>query len=213
MRNRLIGATFFVVLIYVTLFLKIFEVTIGIFLVVGLCEFFRIVRENPRRIYNWIYLIIFLSGLLAMYMINSVDSNWLTVLVTMVMLNDTFAYIVGSKLGRTRFSSVSPNKTLEGYIGGMVVSVCSFLLFYFLINPMYSFIDLKNDSLVFLIVVVIVTLISANIGDLLESYFKRINKVKDSGTIIYGHGGMLDRVDSWIVASIIFYLFLSIFHI
>lgn len=213
MRNRLIGATFFVVLIYVTLFLKIFEVAIGIFLIVGLYEFFRIVRGNPRRIYNWVYLIIFLSGLLSMYMINSLDPNWLVVLVTIVMLNDTFAYIVGSKLGKTKFSSVSPNKTLEGYIGGMVVSLCSFLLFYFLINSMYSFIDLKNDSLVFLIIVIVLTLVSANIGDLLESYFKRINKVKDSGTIIYGHGGMLDRIDSWIVASIIFYLFLSIFHI
>ena len=110
---------------------------------------------------------------------------------------DTFAYVIGSKFG-TNFivKKISPNKTLEGLIGGMIGSIIFGLM------SGYIF-EINLLALIF-----IVGGFLAFIGDLLISYFKRQSGVKDTGSILPGHGGILDRIDSHLIATPILILLL-----
>ena len=111
--------------------------------------------------------------------------------VIAIWANDTGAYIVGSKIGKNRlFPSLSPKKSWEGFFGGMLFSVISTtLLAYFLDVFMFDVITRG-------IILGIVISIFATWGDLFESMLKRNAGVKDSGSLIPGHGGILDRIDS-----------------
>ena len=122
----------------------------------------------------------------------------------LIWVNDSFAYLVGSWLGRRKlFPSVSPKKTVEGAVGGLVFAI---LTAYFLagFEPILSVIQW--------IILAVVIVVGGSLGDLLESKLKRVAGVKDSGAILPGHGGMLDRLDSLIFAAPMAYLSLSIFY-
>ena len=115
-------------------------------------------------------------------------------------INDTMAYIVGSLIGKTPLSSVSPKKTWEGTLGGIILAtLVSFLYCYF------AEADMK------LIAVTAITAITGTAGDLLESKLKRMANIKDSGSIMPGHGGFLDRFDSLIFAVPFVWLFVELF--
>ena len=122
----------------------------------------------------------------------------------LIWINDTFAYIVGKNFGKQKlFESISPKKTVEGFLGGVFFAA---LGSYVIAN--YS------DSLPFtnwLIISVIVS-VFGTLGDLVESKYKRQASVKDSGRIMPGHGGLLDRLDSAIFAAPFIYLFLRILN-
>ncbi|EAL8251985.1 TPA: phosphatidate cytidylyltransferase [Campylobacter coli] len=113
-------------------------------------------------------------------------------LIAIVAICDSAAYFIGKLLGKTPFSQTSPNKTLEGVIGGLV---CASILGTLIGVFVYSFwLSLLCSFFVALFAV---------IGDLLESYFKREAGVKDSGDLIPGHGGILDRIDAVIIAAFV----------
>lgn len=113
-------------------------------------------------------------------------------LLFLTWTNDTMAYVVGSKIGKTPFfSRISPNKTWEGTMGGMV---CTFIVAYLFSLWLTDF-ALQEWMLQAAMVAIFGTL-----GDLVESMFKRSIQVKDSGSILPGHGGFLDRFDSFIFA-------------
>jgi phosphatidate cytidylyltransferase len=117
-------------------------------------------------------------------------------------INDSFAFIIGKNFGKQKlFESVSPNKTIEGFFGGLFFAcLASYVISYFDESS-----GLANSN--WLIISIIVS-VFGTIGDLIESKYKRQAKVKDSGIILPGHGGLLDRLDSIIIASPIIYLFL-----
>jgi len=122
----------------------------------------------------------------------------------LIWTNDTFAFIVGKTMGRTKlFESVSPKKTVEGFIGGLGFAILGalFICRFFLYQQLY----------VWVIVAVIVG-VMGTIGDLIESKFKRQARVKDSGSIMPGHGGILDRLDSVIFAAPFVFLFYQILY-
>lgn len=119
--------------------------------------------------------------------------SWLLVLLAIIWINDTMAYITGSLIGRKKLiERISPGKTWEGFFGGMFFSLAVALI----VN--YLFFDYDIDTLT---IVTIVIVLSGTLGDLLESKLKREAGVKDSGNIIPGHGGILDRIDSLLVAA------------
>lgn len=112
-----------------------------------------------------------------------------------VMVNDSFAYMVGSRIGRHHLAPhISPNKTWEGLVAGLVGSVLVWLILW--ATGYY------NLGLAYAIVCAVVTGIFGVFGDLVESRIKRSVGVKDSGHILPGHGGMLDRCDALIFGSI-----------
>jgi len=120
----------------------------------------------------------------------------------LIWMNDSFAYLIGKNFGRIKlFSQVSPKKTFEGFIGGMFFTCIS-----------SYFIAIFTEILSFGNWLVLAVLISTvgTLGDLIESKYKRAAHVKDSGAIMPGHGGLLDRFDSIIFAIPFIYLFLSI---
>lgn len=121
----------------------------------------------------------------------------------LIWVNDSFAYLVGRSVGRTKlFPSVSPKKTVEGTVGGFIFSLVAA---YFMSK--YE----TNLSLPQWLILATVIVITGSLGDLIESKFKRAAGVKDSGAILPGHGGMLDRLDSLIFAAPFAYLTLTIF--
>ncbi len=145
------------------------------------------------------------SGFVFLELIASVFSpKILLASFILVWVNDSFAYIIGKNFGKQKlFEKISPKKTVEGFLGGLFFScIASY------------FISILTDTLNFtnwLMLAIIVT-VFGTLGDLIESKFKRQANVKDSGTIMPGHGGLLDRLDSIIFASPFIYLFLRILH-
>jgi phosphatidate cytidylyltransferase len=112
-------------------------------------------------------------------------------LIATIWINDTMAYIVGSLIGKTPLSSISPKKTWEGTIGGIILAVVTVTLLgiFVLHGEGWQFAVLAG-----------VAAIAGTFGDLLESKLKRMAGVKDSGQIMPGHGGFLDRFDSLLLA-------------
>ena len=122
----------------------------------------------------------------------------------LIWANDTFAFIVGKSIGKHKlFERVSPKKTIEGFIGGIVFAVMAS----YLISNYY----IGGAQNIWVVIALIVG-VFGTIGDLIESKFKRIAGVKDSGTIMPGHGGVLDRLDSIIFVAPIIYLFYQILN-
>ncbi len=120
----------------------------------------------------------------------------------LVWVNDTFAYLVGKNFGKQKlFPSISPKKTVEGFLGGLFFACISS---YFIAKYSGTF-----DSTIWLMLAIIVS-VFGTLGDLIESNYKRQANVKDSGVIMPGHGGLLDRLDSIIFAAPFIFLFLRL---
>jgi len=119
-----------------------------------------------------------------------------------IWINDTMAYVVGSFIGKTPFSKISPKKTWEGTAGGAILCVIVIgLLGYFV----------KITAVQHWIAIAAICAIFGTAGDLLESKIKRMADVKDSGTIMPGHGGFLDRFDSLLVATPFVWIYIKLF--
>lgn len=126
------------------------------------------------------------------------------VLVVCIWINDTMAYIVGSFIGKTPFSPISPKKTWEGTAGGaMLTVVTACVVAYF-----WAGVSMRDA-----VALSLCAAIAGTAGDLLESKLKRMAGVKDSGNIMPGHGGALDRFDSLLVAIPFAFCYLVITHL
>ena len=122
---------------------------------------------------------------------------YISILVFMVGLNDTFAYLTGVLIGKHPMApKISPKKTWEGFAGGLVFSsIGSAISFYFLLEHHYLIGALAG----------LAGVIAATTGDLIESAIKRDLSLKDMGTLLPGHGGMLDRLDSALITAPVFW--------
>lgn len=124
--------------------------------------------------------------------------HWVLYLLVLVWAADSGAYFAGKHWGRTKLAPlVSPGKTWEGVLGGLLLSLCVALGY-------ARFIDLNGAVFASFVLVSLVTVLFSIVGDLLESLLKRQHGIKDSGHLIPGHGGLLDRVDSLLAAAPIF---------
>jgi len=123
---------------------------------------------------------------------------WLLVIVA---LSDAGAYYVGKSIGKRKFSQTSPNKTLEGVFGGIIIASIIGAIFI-----------ASTSEIGFFTAIIVSALTSASsvFGDLFESLLKREAGVKDSGNLIPGHGGILDRIDGYLFASVMLYTLLNL---
>jgi len=124
-------------------------------------------------------------------------------IILTIWINDTMAYIVGSLIGKTPLSKISPKKTWEGTIGGIILAVIVMGLIASSFRPSWNGFEWYLFAAV--------AAIAGTFGDLLESKLKRMAQIKDSGQIMPGHGGFLDRFDSLLLAIPFCWLFLIFF--
>lgn len=120
-----------------------------------------------------------------------------------IWINDTMAYIVGSLIGKTPLSAISPKKTWEGTIGGIMLSVLVMAIVAYTTNYFYS--------LTHSVIIALIAAVFGTFGDLLESKIKRMANVKDSGSFMPGHGGFLDRFDSILLATPFVWIYVNLF--
>ena len=135
------------------------------------------------------------------------DRGWRIpiILICSIWVNDTMAYLVGSFIGKTPFSKISPKKTWEGTAGGALLCIVFITVVGRIVFP-------DIDLSVF-ITVSSIAAVMGTMGDLLESKIKRMAKVKDSGELMPGHGGFLDRFDSLLLATPFVWLYLFLFNL
>jgi len=161
------------------------------------------VFKNPF-IFNLLYPVLPMWTLAIAYTLTDGESKIVLLVVLLpIYLNDTLAYVFGRLFGKTPLiPSVSPKKTREGFIGGMIgaaVVMLSILYFRGILNPTYAF---------SIVGVSFAASILATLGDLFESKLKRSIDIKDSGNILPGHGGILDRIDAMLFVAPILYVLL-----
>ncbi len=134
--------------------------------------------------------------------ITQFDGLLLLAIFIFIWVNDTGAYLVGSRWGKRRLApSISPKKSVEGSIGGLILVLLSAVVLRLLLFPELSWLRI--------LLIATVVAVFGTIGDLFESSLKRQAGVKDSGKLIPGHGGILDRIDSLLLAVPAVYLLLA----
>ena len=175
-------------------------------LVVALISLFQFKTDHTvleviiRQLQGLIYIPVLLSFLILIRE-GSSGRIWIFLLLAVIFAGDTTAYYVGSYLGRHKLSpAVSPGKTIEGAIGGLVANVAVGAI------AKYLFLSGMPWGLCFLFFIAVG--VAGQVGDLFESELKRSSGIKDSGAILPGHGGILDRIDALLFASPVAYVFI-----
>lgn len=169
---------------------------------IGIYEYFQMLSKKPIKLIHTILAISYiLCGFLSFHFLRASEGTvFIIYLLIVVWATDSFAYFTGRKFGKTKLApSISPNKTWEGSIGGTLIATILAMIFNMIYTPF-------PGSLVIFIIITILLSIAGQLGDLIESYIKRFFGVKDSGKLLPGHGGILDRFDSLILVSIIAYI-------
>lgn len=198
MITRLATSLFLILIIFFIIYSRniwIFSLAISLVCLLGMFEW---VTNKFKNLFLGFF-IIFNFGLCSILYV-LLDEN-AYVLYGLIIINtaifDTFAYVVGSKFGANFIvKKISPNKTLEGLVGGVIGSA----IFGLMLGHLY---DINFIALIFVLGAFL-----AFMGDLFISYFKRQSGIKDTGSILPGHGGILDRIDSHLIATPILILFL-----
>jgi len=130
----------------------------------------------------------------------------------LIWFNDSFAYIIGKNFGKTKLlERISPNKTVEGFIGGLAGAILASFIIFKCLEIYKPELTIQLTLIVWVIMAAIASSFGT-IGDLIQSKFKRQAGVKDSGILMPGHGGLYDRLDSIIFASPFIYAFLQIVY-
>lgn len=215
--HKLLGIILALIIPNVIFFKKLNMISFGIEGIIALCTIiaisFRVIQNRVEdssvdlgeTVLGALYPSVLFSHILLISLLPN-GGKWLLTAQIMVWVCDSFAYFVGMGIGRKffnrGFNSISPKKSIEGSIGGTLFTILSL----FLLDKYFVLVQGGMDILNVAILGVFISAV-AQIGDLGESMFKREFKVKDSGTLLKGHGGILDRFDSMLfVAPVMYYL-------
>ena len=162
-----------------------------------------------KNIFHSMFGLVYLSlscGLMMDLYIPGLEYHIPAVIIFSIWINDTMAYLVGSMIGKTPLTKISPKKTWEGTIGGIILAVIVVGLL-----AIYVFNFDRSFPAWHWFIIPAIAAITGTFGDILESKLKRLAGVKDSGNLMPGHGGMLDRFDSMLVAVPFVWLYVSLF--
>ena len=176
---------------------------LGIFFYTTSYEWVKMNKEGTLKIIGIIYL--FIVSYSAYYLRENFGFKIFIFIITICIFTDIGGYIFGKLFKGPKLIKISPNKTYAGMIGGFILSMFAGSIYKE--NISIYFYQIENPE--FLLIILLISAIS-QIGDLIISYFKRLAKVKDTGKLLPGHGGLLDRVDGIIFAVPISYLILTL---
>lgn len=171
-------------------------------------------QENPLRSLSYSMLTISYIGL-PLFLMSKIYVSEHGLLLTLAMfiliwINDTGAFVVGCSIGKHRlFERISPKKSWEGFFGGLIFNIIAISIFSYTYTAELSLFSNLGVAIGFAIFVTIF----ATWGDLVESLIKRTLHLKDSGNMIPGHGGILDRIDSLLLVAPAIYIYLLIIQI
>ena len=195
-----------IILIFISIFFILkgtffFVFFLSILFLVTSYEWFKMNKKNDlSKLFGIIFL--FFSFYTTFQIRENYNLNNFLFIMTICVFTDIGGYIFGNIFKGPKLTRISPKKTYSGVFGSFLLSLIVGLIFtnYFLIDQ-----KIFNEDLSLIILILFISMIS-QIGDLIISYFKRKAKLKDTGKIIPGHGGLLDRIDGMIFVFPIFYL-------
>ena len=154
--------------------------------------------------FNLIGLITFIGlGFSSLNILMLTNKMHLLYIVLITALNDTFAYLGGRLYGKRKLSSISPKKTIEGTIIGNIFGIVGGIIFYLVFIP-------NNLNILLIILITLVLNVMGQVGDLVFSKIKREANIKDFSKLIPGHGGILDRLDSVLVTSLVYIIIITL---
>ena len=163
-----------------------------------------------KKIYRIIHIILFLIYLLIAFIVCFnvfvIDKYFFLTILMICVFSDVGGYVFGKTFGGKKLTKISPNKTISGSIGSFILSYIGFFVIYLYFGDLL-FVRLQIEALVF-IPFFISTI--CQLGDLFISYYKRRAKIKNTGNLIPGHGGLLDRIDGSIFALPIGFIIISL---
>tara|TARA_B100001063_G_scaffold221508_1_gene227223 strand:+ start:90 stop:740 length:651 start_codon:yes stop_codon:yes gene_type:complete len=179
----------------------LFNLFISICFIITAYEWLQMSKLNNQKIFGLFFIIISFYSIFKIR--NDFNQDYFHILLIAIICvsTDTGGYIFGKLLKGPKLTKLSPNKTYAGVIGSFLLSIIVTILFFELISKIYNY-RFTEETFIF---VLLVSLVS-QIGDIIISYFKRLSKIKDTGNIIPGHGGILDRIDGMIFAYPFSYL-------
>ena len=179
----------------------LFNFFISICLIITAYEWLKMSKTNIQKIFGLFFIIISFYSIFKIR--NDFNQDYFHILLIAIICisTDTGGYVFGKLLKGPKLIKFSPNKTYAGVIGSFFLSIIISILFFELILKMYNY-RFTEETFIFVLVVSLVS----QIGDIIISYFKRLSKIKDTGNIIPGHGGILDRIDGMIFAYPFSYL-------
>ena len=194
------------ILIPIVLFVTIkgsifFNFFISICLIITAYEWLQMSKANIQKIFGLFFIIISFYSIFKIR--NDFNQDYFHILLIAIICisTDTGGYIFGKLLKGPKLTKLSPKKTYAGMFGSFLLSITVTIIFFNLTSKIYNF-KYTEETFIF---VLLVSLVS-QIGDIIISYFKRLSKIKDTGNIIPGHGGILDRIDGMIFAFPFSYL-------
>jgi phosphatidate cytidylyltransferase len=153
------------------------------------------------QFFGLVYLFIFLGTSIALKGNNFESTIFFIIILCICIFSDVGGYVFGKVIGGKKLTKISPNKTISGSLGSFIFSILLVFLFNLQNYVAVSF-DVSPKNILFCLIISSI----CQLGDLLISYFKRLNKVKNTGTVLPGHGGLLDRIDGLIFAIPIVYI-------
>ena len=168
-------------------------------------EWHNMTSKKPYYLFGLLFLIISFYSAYKIRTTMAADYEYFLIIILICISTDSGGYIFGKIFKGPKLTKISPKKTYSGVIGGYLLSII-ILNLYFASNLFSNPQELNSDIFIF---VLLISTIS-QIGDIIISYFKRLSKIKDTGKIIPGHGGLLDRIDGMIFAYPFSYLIFKI---
>ena len=212
--KRSISSLFLMSLIFLSALINDYIFLSILFLVVifGWIEWIQVIEKiRLKKVYRVIHIILFLIYLLMTFIVCFnvflIDKYFFLTILMICVFSDVGGYLFGKTFGGKKLTKISPNKTISGSIGSFILSYIGFFIIYLYFSDLL-FVRLQIEALVF--IPFFISLI-CQLGDLFISYYKRKAKIKNTGNLIPGHGGLLDRIDGTIFALPIGFIIISLF--
>ena len=177
-----------------------------LFLILGITCLYEMWKlRKGKSLFTSYGIIPYLYVIIPFTLVHFITSEIILALFILIWVFDTFAYLIGSRFGKNKMlPSVSPKKSWEGFFGGLFFTIITFHLIIFTYTCIME--------ITLLLSLPLIISITASAGDFIASYYKRVANVKDSGNIIPGHGGMIDRMDSFLITIPIIYIILKLYY-